>query len=77
LVVPFSTGVEGLPVHVLGRTISAYECCGPLLPLGDYHDAEFFVCPPDLSWTMVHTHEDHGLGGPYFIRAEWLPGAGG
>jgi hypothetical protein len=77
LVVPFSTGVAGLPLHVLGRTISAYECCGPLLPLGDYHNAEFFVCPLDLSWTMVHTHKDHALGGPYFIRAEWMPGAGG
>jgi hypothetical protein len=77
LVVPFSTGVVGLPVHVLGLTIGAYECRGRLVPLGTFHNAEFFVCPPDMSWAMIHTHEDHAIGGPYFIRREWLPGGHG
>jgi hypothetical protein len=77
-VVPFGTGVEKLPVHVVGPPlIEAYECRGPLVPLGAFHNAEFFVCPPDLSWTMVHTHEDHAVCSPYFIRAEWAPGGGG
>ena len=31
------------------------------------------VCPTDLAWTMVHTDEDHGFGGPFFIKEEWLP----
>jgi hypothetical protein len=53
--------------------LGAYECRGPLVPLGEFHQAEFFVGPPDFGWTMVHTHEDHDLGGPYFVRAEWLP----
>jgi hypothetical protein len=71
-IVPFSAKVDGLPVHVVGRAIDAYDCSGPLVPLQVFHNAEFFVCPSDLSWTMVHTHEDHALGGPYFLRAEWV-----
>jgi hypothetical protein len=73
LIVPFSASVPGLPVHVYRRAIGAYECRGPLIPLGAFCDAEFFICPPDLTWAMVHTHEDHALEGPYFIRAEWIP----
>lgn len=42
-------------------------------PLGLFHNIEFFISPLDLSWTMIHTHEDHGFGGPYFIRREWIP----
>lgn len=72
-VVPFSSDVAGLPVRVRERSLSAFRCHGPLVPLGEFHNAEFFVCPQDYAWTMVHTHEDHSLGGPYFTRAEWLP----
>jgi hypothetical protein len=77
LIVPFSSGVSGLPVHVHRRAISAYECRGPLIALGAFRDAEFSISPPGLTWTMIHTHEDHAFGGPYFIRADWLPGGGG
>ena len=77
LIVPFTADVPGLPVQVHGRHMDAFECRGPLVPLGEFHQAEFFVSPPDLGWTMVHTHEDHALGGPYFVRAEWLPGGRG
>lgn len=73
LIVPFTSNVEGLPIQVFGSEIGAYDCSGPLLPLGAFHTAEFFVCPIDFSWTMVHTHEDHGIAGPFFIRQEWLP----
>ena len=72
LIVPFSAGVAGLPVHVLDRRLDAYECRGRLVPLGGFCDVEFFICPIDYAWAMIHTHEDHALGGPYFIRAEWL-----
>jgi hypothetical protein len=53
--------------------MAGYACCGKLLALGTFHTAEFFVCPPDFAWSMVHTHEDHAFAGPYFIRAEWIP----
>ncbi len=76
LIVPFTSDVPGTPVHVLGRQSDAYECRGPLVPLGRLHGVEFFVSPPDFVWTTVHTHEDHAFGGPYFVRAEWLPGGG-
>jgi hypothetical protein len=33
--------------------------------------ADVYVFPPDLSWTMVFTHEDGWLG-PYFSRAAWV-----
>ena len=66
LIVPFSTGVSGLPVHVYRQAIAAYECRGPLNALGAFCDAEFFISPPDLTWAMIHTHEDYAFGGPYF-----------
>ncbi|HVS34399.1 MAG TPA: hypothetical protein VMS17_02390 [Gemmataceae bacterium] len=72
LIVPFTADVAGLPVHVLGRRLGAYECHGPLAPLDAFCDVELFVCPTDFAWSMVYTHEDYAWGGPYFIRAEWL-----
>jgi hypothetical protein len=77
LIVPFSAGIPALPVHVYRQAIGAYRCRGPLIPLGAFCGAEFFISPPDLAWAMIHTHEDHALGGPYFIRAEWVPEGGG
>jgi hypothetical protein len=73
LIVPFTSNVDGLPIHVIGRSMRAYDCRGPLIPLGAFHNFEFFVCPTDFAWTIVHTHEDHGCGGPFFIRRDWLP----
>jgi hypothetical protein len=73
LIVPFTSNVDGLPIHVVDRSVRAYECHGPLIPLGAFHDVELFACPSDLAWTMVHTHEDHSCGGPNFIRRNWLP----
>jgi hypothetical protein len=75
-----------LIVPVLGSTIGphatthrgpgmwGYECHGSgVLPdLSRFCGLEFFISPPDLGWTMLHTHEDFGLGGPYFIRRDWL-----
>jgi len=66
--VPFLSGVPGTAVHVIRPEVSAFECEGPLLELGDFLNVEFFISPPDLSWTFVRTHEDFALGGPYFAR---------
>lgn len=73
LIVPFSARLAGTAVQANRHYLSPYECHGPLVPLGDFCGAEFLVCPVDCAWTMIHTHEDHSYGGPYFIRAEWLP----
>lgn len=74
MIVPFSAGVPRVAMGVYRQAIAAYECRGPLIALGAFCNAEFFICPRDLSWSMIHTHEDHAFGGPYFIRADWIPG---
>jgi len=75
MLIPFLSSVAGTSVHVIGPTVSAFECKGPLLELGDFNNVEFFVSPPDLSWTFLSTHEDFALGGPYFARAAEIPRA--
>ncbi len=77
LIVPFSTRVPGLPVCVHRPKTWAYECLGPLVPLGAFCALEFFIAPPNLTWSMIHTNEDHAIGGPYFIRTDWIPGESG
>lgn len=49
---------------------------GPLPDLSAFAADEFAISPSDLSWTMVHTHEDLALGGPYFILREWAEAGG-
>ncbi len=73
LVVPLTSEVEGTAVSPHGLHLGGYECEGPLVPLGFFCTAEFAVSPADLSWTMLYTHEDHALGGPYFVRRKWVP----
>jgi hypothetical protein len=77
LIVPFTANVRGFPISVYRRSMQAYECHGTLVPLGDFNDAEFFVCPLDFAWTMVYTHEDYAFGGPWFIRREWIVSVAG
>ena len=72
MLVPFLSDVAGTPMHVLGQRLSAFDCEGSLVELGEFSDIEFFVSPPDFAWTFVRTHEDFALGGPYFVRAEWI-----
>ncbi|MBX9790554.1 MAG: hypothetical protein K2Y37_16670 [Pirellulales bacterium] len=56
LVVPFTSNIAGLPVHVVDRRrVGAYECRGSLVTLGSFHDTEFFVSPTDFSWTCIPT----------------------
>jgi hypothetical protein len=58
----------------LGPRKAAYDCQGKgtLPDLSSFALTDFFIMPHDYSWTMIHTHEDFGFGGPYFIRKEWL-----
>jgi hypothetical protein len=70
LIVPFLSMVPGTAVNVQHKALSAFECHGPLLLLEAFKNIEFFISPPDLSWTFVRTHEDYALGGPYFARAQ-------
>ena len=52
---------------------AVYECSGPLVRnLTSCCELDAFLCPPDLSWTIYFTHEDDWLGGPFFVRCEWL-----
>jgi hypothetical protein len=50
----------------------AYACAGDgaLPSLSPFANLDFFIAPPDFAWTMLHTHEDYALGGPYFPRRE-------
>jgi hypothetical protein len=73
LVVPIGAKVPGTSVAPHGAVPTGYECEGPLVPLGAACDVEFAVAPADLAWTMLYTHEDYAIGGPYFVRREWLP----
>src|SRR5689334_2295702 len=75
-IVPF-LGPKAGPHSIGGNwrpKTAAYQCRGDgtLPDLSAFAERDLFVAPPDLSWTMVHTHEDHALGGPYFVRREWL-----
>jgi hypothetical protein len=75
LIVPF-LGKQAGP-HGLGKRgprTAAYECrgTGELPNLSEFSHLDFFVASPDLSWTMLHTHEDYSLGGPYFMERSWL-----
>jgi len=74
-IVPFlgdRAGPHGLGKR--GPRTAAYDCRGPgpLPDLSSFAQLDFFIVPADWTWTMLHSHEDHSLGGPYFVRREWL-----
>lgn len=75
-IIPFSSKLLGTAVQPYGPRRVGYECRGRLVPLSCFHTIEFFVSPDDFHWTMVHTHEDHGFGGPYFLDRDWIPSIG-
>ena len=75
MIVPFLGNVAG--PHSINKTEArkaAYECHGDgtLPELSTFAEMDFFIVPDDWSWTMMHTHEDFGFGGPYFVRKDWL-----
>jgi hypothetical protein len=74
-IVPFLGSVAGPhSIGTSGPRKAAYDCQGggTLPDLSAFAGTEFFIVPADWSWTMIHTHEDYALGGPYFVRREWL-----
>lgn len=80
MIVPFLCNISApLSIRFRGPRKAAYECHGDgtLPDLSEFRDIEFFVIPDDLAWTMIHTHEDYGFGGPYFVHRDWqgTPGA--
>ena len=40
--------------------------------LGQFCNLDFAMVATDFSWTMVYTHEDFALGGPYFTERGWI-----
>jgi hypothetical protein len=79
MIVPFLGDVAG-PHSIRKRCLrtAAYECRGDgsLPDLSAFAGTDFFIVPADRSWTMIHTHEDHALGGPYFVRKDWVGSPG-
>jgi hypothetical protein len=75
MIVPFLSNVAGPhSIDKRGSRKAAYECHGDgtLPDLSAFALTDFFIVPDDFNWTMIHTHEDYGFGGPYFVRRDWL-----
>jgi hypothetical protein len=64
----FTPHMSASPLRFAIRCELANEAAPPLL--GRFADLEPCVLGDDFAWVMVHTHEDHAVGGPYFVRAE-------
>ena len=69
-IVALRSKVAGTPVQPTAAKQFGFECRGKLVSLARFHSLEFFVSPLDFAWTMLHTHEDHASGGPYFARRD-------
>ncbi|TWU07792.1 hypothetical protein [Stieleria varia] len=63
-----SARVTAFPISDNSRPCTANRYIGPIIDLSAYNELEFAVFPESYEWTLVHTHEDGALGGPYFIR---------
>ena len=54
------------------RPTWGYACNASKIPdLSQFCNLDFVMVAADFSWTMVYTHEDFGLGGPYFTERSW------
>ena len=65
-----SARIIAFPISENNRPCTAHRYTGPIIDLSAYNELEFAVFPDSFEWTLVHTHEDHAFGGPYFIRNE-------
>ena len=74
VIVPFTANTAGPHAQPNpGPRPTADTGHAPRLPdLSPFHNLDFFIAPPDLAWTLLHTHEDFALGGPYFLHRHKL-----
>ena len=50
-----------------------FRCKTSAVPgLDRFCNLDFVMVASDFSWTMVYTHEDFVLGGPYFMEGAWV-----
>ena len=68
-----SARITAFPISENSRPCTAHRYRGPIIDLSAFNELEFAVFPESFQWTLIHTHEDGALGGPYFIRAEAGP----
>jgi len=64
-----SSRITAFPISTNQRPCAAFEFAGSPVDLSAFNELEFAVFPNSYDWTMVHTHEDGSLGGPYFVYA--------
>jgi len=74
LVLFLSHHVTAFPVGRNARRCAVLAANGPLVDLSTFYNLEFAITPESFEWTLVHTHEDWGCGGPYFVRAADIVG---
>ena len=70
-----SSRITAFPISENSRPCHAFTYSGSAIDLSHYHELEFAVFPESYAWTLIHTHEDFALGGPYFIRGDTGPAA--
>ncbi|MEZ6134352.1 MAG: hypothetical protein R3C53_05510 [Pirellulaceae bacterium] len=68
-----SRRITAFPISENQRPCTAQRYSGPVTDLSGYNVLEFAVFPESYDWTLIHTHEDGPLGGPYFILNEDAP----
>ncbi|MGO8744910.1 MAG: hypothetical protein ACLQNE_02865 [Thermoguttaceae bacterium] len=50
-----------------------YTCKAQMIPdLSQFCTLDFAMVASDYSWTMIYSHEDDILGGPYFTEMDWV-----
>lgn len=65
-----SSRITAFPISTNHRPCAAYSYTGKPVDVSNFHELEFAVFPESYAWTLVHTHEDWSLGGPYLVRAD-------
>jgi hypothetical protein len=70
IVLFLSKKITAFPISENQRPCTAHRYAGPVVDLSAYNELEFAVFPETYKWTLIHTHEDGTLGGPYYIQYE-------
>lgn len=69
LILFLSARVTAFPVSQNSRPCLVLSLHGSPVDVSDFQELEFAITPITYDWTLVHTHEDWSLGGPYFVLA--------